>query len=49
MKAESQQIENILDEVILIKDGEIISKDDVEGLRESRGKSVVGWLMGHHS
>ncbi|UZD45459.1 hypothetical protein [Peribacillus frigoritolerans] len=34
---------------ILIKDGEIISKENVEGLRESSGKSVIGWLKGHHS
>ncbi|MGE1101244.1 hypothetical protein [Peribacillus simplex] len=37
------------DEVILIKDGEIIAKENVEVLRESSGKSVDGWLKGHHS
>ncbi|MGG3480338.1 hypothetical protein ABES21_22980 [Peribacillus frigoritolerans] len=37
------------DEVILIKDGEIIAKDNVEVLRESSGKSVDGWLKGNHS
>lgn len=46
---EIEEIENILDEVILIKDGEIISKENVEDLRESSGKSVGGWLKGHHS
>ncbi|MCK2016859.1 ABC transporter ATP-binding protein [Peribacillus frigoritolerans] len=46
---EIEGIEKILDEVILIKDGEIISKENVEGLRESSGKSVIGWLKGHHS
>jgi ABC-2 type transport system ATP-binding protein len=46
---EIEEIEKILDEVILIKDGEIISKENVEGLRESSGKSVIGWLKGHHS
>ena len=37
------------DEVILIKDGEIIAKENVELLRESSGKSVIGWLKGNHS
>lgn len=46
---EIEEIENILDEVILIKDGEIISKENVEDLRESSGKSVGVWLKGHHS
>ncbi|MEC0298021.1 MULTISPECIES: ABC transporter ATP-binding protein [Peribacillus] len=46
---EIEEIDKILDEVILIKDGEIISKENVEGLRESSGKSVIGWLKGHHS
>ncbi|MGG0413107.1 ABC transporter ATP-binding protein [Peribacillus simplex] len=45
---EIEEIEKILDEVILIKGGEIISKENVEDLRESSGKSVVGWLKGHH-
>ncbi|MGE7683290.1 hypothetical protein [Peribacillus simplex] len=44
----THEIPNIIDEVILIKDGEIISKENVEDLRESSGESVVGWLMGHH-
>lgn len=34
----THEIENILCEVILIKDGEIISKENVEGHRESSGK-----------
>ncbi|MGW6435460.1 hypothetical protein ACWFPQ_19570 [Peribacillus butanolivorans] len=41
-------LEKILDEVILIKDGQIVAKENVEDLRESSGKSVVGWLKGHH-
>ncbi|ASS96111.1 hypothetical protein [Peribacillus simplex] len=45
----THEIQNIIDEVILINDGEIISKEDVEDLRESSGKSMVDWLMGHHS
>ncbi|MED3910356.1 hypothetical protein P4597_14340 [Peribacillus simplex] len=44
----THEIQNIIDEVILIKDGEIISKENVEDLRESSGKSLVGWQMGHH-
>ncbi|TVX79095.1 hypothetical protein FQP34_17305 [Peribacillus simplex] len=38
----THEIQNIVDEVILINDGEIISKENVEDLRESSGKSVVG-------
>lgn len=45
---EIEEIQNILDEVILIKNGEIISNENVEDLRESSGKSVVSWLKGHH-
>ncbi|MFE4350619.1 ABC transporter ATP-binding protein [Peribacillus butanolivorans] len=45
---EIEEIEKILDEVILIKDGQIMAKENVEDLRESSGKSVVGWLKGHH-
>ncbi|MFF5396656.1 hypothetical protein ACFY5J_04545 [Peribacillus butanolivorans] len=41
-------LEKILDEVILIKDGQIIAKENVEDLRENSGKSVVGLLKGHH-
>ncbi|MFJ7755047.1 ABC transporter ATP-binding protein [Peribacillus muralis] len=45
---EIEEIENILDEVIIIKEGKVIAKEGAEALRESRGKSIIGWLKENH-
>ncbi|WAA12702.1 ABC transporter ATP-binding protein [Fervidibacillus halotolerans] len=41
---EIQEIENILDEVIAIKDGKIIGRKVVEQLREQENVGIVDWL-----
>ncbi|SNS61818.1 ABC-2 type transport system ATP-binding protein [Bacillus sp. OK838] len=45
---EIEEIEKILDEVIVIKDGKAIGKEEAEDLRENGGKSVIGWLKEKH-
>lgn len=45
---EIEEVENILDEVIVIKDGKAIGKEEAEDLREKGGKSVIGWLKEKH-
>lgn len=45
---EIDDIEKVLDEVLLIQDGKIIAKEEVEGIREKNGESVVGWMKGHY-
>ncbi|MGE7182785.1 ATP-binding cassette domain-containing protein [Peribacillus sp. NPDC006672] len=45
---EIEEIEKILDEVIVIKDGKAIGKEVAEDLRETGGKSVIGWLKENH-
>lgn len=37
-------IEQVLDEVIFIRDGRVVLQDTVEHIRESRGKSVDGFF-----
>lgn len=37
-------IENILDEVIFIRDGRIMLQDTVESIRERKGKSVDAYF-----
>ncbi len=45
---EIDDIEKVLDEVLLIQDGQIIGKEEVEGIRERNGESVVGWMKAHY-
>ena len=45
---EIDDIEKILDEVLLIQNGQIIAKEEVEGIRERNGESVVGWMKAHY-
>ncbi|RDW20133.1 ABC transporter ATP-binding protein [Oceanobacillus arenosus] len=41
---EIREVENILDEVIAIKDGSIIGHHNVEQLREEKHTSIVDWM-----
>ncbi len=41
---EIDEIETLLDEVIVIKNGVILEKRNVEGLREEEGLSVLEWM-----
>lgn len=42
---EINEIESLLDEVILIKDGNFITHQNVEDIRESDGLSVKSWMI----
>ncbi|CAH0346547.1 ABC transporter ATP-binding protein [Bacillus sp. CECT 9360] len=41
---EIDEIETLLDEVIVIKNGKFIAHEKVEQVREEQGKSVVSWM-----
>ncbi len=42
---EIDEIESLLDEVILIKNGNLISHENVEDVRESEGLSIKEWMI----
>ncbi|WP_223700535.1 ABC transporter ATP-binding protein [Sutcliffiella deserti] len=44
---EIDEIEPLLDEVILIKDGNYIAQENVEQIREVEGVSVSDWMVKH--
>ncbi|CAM3961647.1 ABC transporter ATP-binding protein [Mesobacillus zeae] len=41
---EINEIEPLLDEAIVIRDGSVIGQEEVESLREEQGLSVLNWL-----
>lgn len=43
------EIESLLDEVVIMKEGTIIDQKDVEEIREVNGQSVQEWLENNYS
>lgn len=45
---EIDDIEKVLDEALLIQDGQIMAIEEVEDIREKNGESVVNWMKRHY-
>lgn len=41
---EIDEVETLLDEVLVMQNGELIAHEQVEALREERGLSIIGWM-----